>query len=449
MGEFSAGIGLLILIGSLLIVLFFSRKEPINCRLIYLLLGTGIFLYSGIGIAYKSVDNRYLIPYFEFLFSILCTIRIVLHLTRNGKFPTIYRTSLVETFDQEIDVASDSKVVKGLAFLFLMTSVVYLFVPTFRLQDFFMPKLANIVTSNVYATNAAYNSNTILKIASTINILCMPFFLLNLQELLGKGKKGKAIALTILWMYLEFLEKNYLGRYKLVIYFIFIFSIAFFVRKDGVKLDIKKLAIMGGIMALSVPLLYALIDIRTGGSFQRLSFSNALNMLLESEIYYPTHYQQCSSIFESNGSLGLKFLLYLICLPIPSIIFPGKPTVNASFYLTYAVSGKWFGAANYTSSLPSVVGEGIIIWGESFVWLHGIVLGIFIGLVFKYLMRYKSLTIIYLYYLVNLLIVGRGGAESYMSGLINGTFYLILWAVILKRYKHRNTVADLSHTYNT
>ena len=39
----------------------------------------------------------------------------------------------------------------------------------------------------------------------------MPFFLLYLQELLGKGKKGKAIALTILWMYLEFLEsKNFL-----------------------------------------------------------------------------------------------------------------------------------------------------------------------------------------------------------------------------------------------
>lgn len=438
MGEFPVGIGLLITIGSVLIILFFSRKEPINCRLIYILLGVGIFLYSGIGIAYETVDNKYLIPYFEFLLSILCTIRIVLHLKSNGKFPTLYRTTLIETFDQELDVASDSKVVKGLAVVFIMTSVVYLFVPTFRLLDFFRPRFANIITSNVYATNAAYNSNVVLKIASTLNILCMPFFLLFLQELLKNGKRWKAIGLAILWIYLEFLEKNYLGRYKLVIYFLFIFSIANFVRKDGIKLEIRKLIILGVIMALSVPLLYALIDIRAGGTFQRLSFNNALNMLLESEIYYPTHYQQCSSIFESNGSLGLNFLLYLVCLPIPSIIFPGKPTVNASFYLTYAVSGRWFGAANYASSLPSVVGEGIIIWGESFVWLHGVVLGIFIGLIFKYLMRYKSLTIIYIYYLVNLLIVGRGGAESYMSGLINGTVYLIMWAVILKRYRRQS-----------
>ena len=52
-------------------------------------------------------------------------------------------------------------------------------------------------------------------------------------------------------------------------------------------------------------------------------------------------------------------------------------------------------------------------------------------------MRYKSLTILYIYYAVNLLALGRGGAESYLSGLVNGTIILILWVLILKKYRHR------------
>lgn len=436
MGELSIGILLIILCITIIISYFSVRGEPQNYKVVYFFIACGVFMYSGVGIAYESVENSYIFQYSIFLVSLLLSVRFVLHLTVKKNLRIIYKVQVKSTLNEFIDVAGESKFVLFLAIVYLSTNAIYLFVPTFRLIDFFRPHFANIVLNNVYATNAANQSNIILKLASTINIMSLPFFCVYLQNLIDRNHKKKAVFLAVLSIYLEFFQKNYLGRYKMIISFVFIFFIIAFVTKDGFKLEMKKLTILGVLLLASVPFLYSFMSIRSGGSVLHMSLGKTFKLLLESEVYYPKYYETCSNIFVENGSLGLKFLLYLLCLPIPSIIFPGKPTVNASFFLTFAVTGRWFGDANYASCLPSIVGEGILIWGKGGIWLHGIVLGILIGLVFKFLMRYKSLTILYVYYAVNLLALGRGGAESYMSGLINGTVCLIIWVVILKKYRN-------------
>lgn len=439
MGTFSISSLILISILTALISWIIVRKEPQNCKIVYFFIIIGVFMYSGVGIAYERVDNSYILNYGIFLFSLLFSIKFIFHIRtgHEGKRSILYQIRLKSTIDEDIDVAANSITVKLLAILYLCTLAVYLFIPSFRILDFFRPHFANIVINNVYATNAANQSNIILKLASTLNIMSLPFFCVYVNHLIESDKKTKGVLLIILSIYLEFLQKNYLGRYKMVILFVYVFFVIAFVKKEQFKLDFKKIGILGLLLMASVPFLYSFIFIRSGGSIDNTSFIKSLELLLESEVYYPKYYDVCSSIFTANGSLGIKFILYLICLPIPSILFPGKPTVNASFYLTFAETGRWFGDANYTSCLPSVLGEGMIIWGPTFVFLHGIVLGIVIGVVFKFLMKYKSLTVLYVYYAVNLLALGRGGAESYLSGLVNGTIIMILWVLILKRYRIR------------
>lgn len=437
MGELSIGYLCFITIITIVISLLIIYREPLQHRLIYYFAIFGIYVYSGIGIAYDVVDKRYIFTYGLFLAVLLLTMKVVFHLTFSTQTKIAYKKWIFNPIEETIDVASDSKVVKWLAILYLCTLGIYLFIPKFRLMDFFIPHFANIVLNNVYATNAAYNSNIILKLSSTLNIMSLPFFCVYIQHLIENDHKRRAIILAVLSIYLEFLQKNYLGRYKMVIYFVFIFFLIAFIKKDGFKFNVGKIAILFGILLLSVPFLYSFMAIRSGGVSSNLAFSKTLGLLLESEVYFPKYFETCQGIFFKNGSIGLKFIMYIICLPIPSVIFPSKPTVNASFYLTFAETGRWFGDANYTSCLPSVVGEGLIIWGNSLIWLHAIVLGVVIAIVFKFLTRYKSLNVLYVYYAVNLLALGRGGAESYLSGLVNGTIILILWVIILKRYRIR------------
>lgn len=440
MGSFSVSMLILISILTVFMAWLIVRGEPQNCKIVYFFIIIGVFMYSGVGIAYESVDDTYVVYYAIFLFALLFSIKFIFHIKKGygSKRTILYQKRLKSTIDEDIDVAADSIVVKLLAILYLCTLAIYLFVPSFRIMDFFRPHFANIVINNVYATNAANQSNIILKLASTLNIMSLPFFCVYIYHLIENNKKTKGVLLIVLSIYLDFLQKNYLGRYKMVILFVYVFFVIAFVRKEQFKIDMKKLGILGLMLMASVPFLYSFISLRSGGTINQISFIDSLELLLESEVYYPKYYDICSSIFSENGSLGLRFIIYLICLPIPSIVFPGKPTVNASFYLTYAETGRWFGDANYTSCLPSVVGEGMIIWGPMLIFLHGIVLGVVIGIFFRFLMRYKSLTVLYIYYAVNLLALGRGGAESYLSGLVNGTIILILWVFILKKYRQRD-----------
>lgn len=169
-----------------------------------------------------------------------------------------------------------------------------------------------------------------------------------------------------------------------------------------------------------------------------MSIFTSLQSLIESEIYYPQNYDICKSMYGSESILN--FILWLICLPIPSILFPVKPTVTIAYNFTYAVSGLQYGSqAYYSSLLPSIVGEGIILLGPWMIGFYGILLGIFIGFYYKFIKKYNSLCVLNLYMLLMILTIGRGGASSYMSVLINGTFSILIWGYAFNKIKKINT----------
>lgn len=441
MSDFSIQVFLMISVISAIIMILIIKKEPLKTKIIYLFTGFGVYMYSGVGLSYEYSDKFYIPIYFLFYISLLITIKLVFHFKINNKRKSlVYRGRIDYLFNNDIDVYSNSKLIDFFSVLFILTLVIYLFVPSFRVMDFFLPEMRNISLNNIYDASATYDSNIILKLSSTINTMTLPFFCLFLHRLVNDGKKAKAIFLVLLWAYLDFLKLNYMGRYKMVIFFVFVFSLIYFINKDGLKIKSKYIIVLGGVAVLAVPFLYSFMAIRSGGIMDLISLSDSFQLLIESEIYYPKYYSTCSDIYLQEGGMGVMFLLYILCLPIPSIIFPGKPTVMPTSLFTFALIGKEYGKANYVSCLPSIVGEGIIIWGDFGVIIHAVVLGIVIGVFLKFLMKYKSLTVLYAYYTINLLALGRGGAESYLSGLINGTICLIVWIVVFRRYERRKQI---------
>lgn len=436
MDKFDIGIFSLISFFTLIVFLFSSRKENNTTKLIFGFMLFTVFVYSGAGISYESVSNKYIISYALFCIGLSVSAKVMLH---NKLIFGRKNNSYGNFSSRRFDFNYDNKFVTFLAILFMITNGMHLIVPSFNILKLFSPGLPT--SELIYARRAASNTNIILRICSTINIFCLPFFCMYLKKLIDQRKKGIAVILVILWMYLDYLQYDYLSRYQFLVFFAFAYCIIAFIYNDGIVL-IKRYVLVALISFLVlIPFLNAYIDIRNGHSFQIESIVKAVKTLAESEIYYPKNYDICESLYGSESILN--FMLWIICLPIPSVLFPGKPTVTIAYEFTYAVTGLQYGAQEYyTSSLPSVVGEGIIVWGPWLVGFHGIVIGVFIGSYFKFINRHKSLSVLNVYMLLMALTIGRGGASSYMSTLINGTFAMLLWAYISNRIQKEKEIYD-------
>ena len=81
----------------------------------------------------------------------------------------------------------------------------------------------------------------------------------------------------------------------------------------------------------------------------------------------------------------------------------------------------------------------MILWGPWLVVFHGLVIGLLIGAYFKFIKKYNSLSVLNVYMILRILTIGRGGASSYMSVLINGTIAMLLWGYIFQKIHRTKT----------
>lgn len=434
MDSINIEIAVFIAVLTVLLYLLFSAGEDIVIKMLFGFLLATTFIYSGWGIAFESVPKYFIWSYFSFCFGVCIAIKFIMHtkLTFNDGSHHHIEKSSARGFDFDYN----NQVVTFLALLFILTSGLHLLIPKFNLFKLFSPGPPS--SELIYARRAAASNNVILRIASTINIFCLSFFCMYLKKLVDQHKKFRAIFLVLLWMYLDYLEFDYLSRYQMLIFAGLAFCIGAFVYPEGIIIKKKYVLIAFIAVIMLVPFLNAYVDIRNGSDYEMLSIGRSLVELIESEIYYPKNYPICVSLYGTDSILN--FVLWLICLPIPSVLFPWKPTVTIAYSFTYALTGLKYGAqAYYSSSLPSVVGEGIILWGPWLVGFHGLLIGVFIGAYFKFIRRFNTLSVLNIYMLLMILTIGRGGASSYMSTLINGTFSMLLWGYLFNKiHKNKN-----------
>lgn len=222
----------------------------------------------------------------------------------------------------------------------MVSNGLHLIVPSFNLLKLFQPGLPT--SKLIYARRAADKSNIILRLASTVNIFCLPFFCMYLKKLVDLKKKWVAVLLILFWMYLDYLQYDYMSRNQILILLGFAFCIGAFVYPDGIRIVKRYVVIAAAVLIILVPLLNAYVDIGSGNSYEIQTIGNAMESLAEQEIYYPKYYDTCVSLYGSESILS--FMLWLVFLPIPSALFPSKPTVTITYNFTYAVSGLMYGA---------------------------------------------------------------------------------------------------------
>lgn len=411
-----------IIIFTVLITGIACYRENNTSKVMFIIMSATTFVYSGVGIAYEQVDFSFFGNYAMFLVALLATVKLMKR--KNFRVGS-------HILSTEIDFNCDSQFIKAMTIIFFCAISLYLFYPSFQPWKLFMPAAPS--STDIYELRANSNSYSLLKISDTIGTVALPFFFIFLKKLVDDGKKLKAVFFVILWAYISYVQYNYLSRYQLLIFLALTYSIVTFVYPEGIAFKKKYVLLLCGIIISLIPLLVAYTSIRHGISATFTGLTKAIPLLIEEECCYPQYYDVCVSLQGTGGILS--FLLWLIFLPIPSFlfIFGDKPGMVVAHKFTYALTGYIYGNSKYSSSLPSVLGEGIIIWGRDFVWLHGIILGIVIGLVFNFMSKHKSLSILQMYMLLQLMVLGRGGAQSYMGTLINGTIMIIFWWFIITR----------------
>lgn len=431
MHEIEVGILILIALLTAVITMLFCRKGSIEENFIYIFLSVSIFIYSGFGISYAEVNNNYILYYVAFIVAMYLPIKLISSKRIHFVFGNQKRYQTIDTVDR-IDSALDlyPKVYKVGAFIFLFSLFVYLLIPTFRISDLWHPSMFSAIS--IHARRNA-EKNFIIRLADTLNIITMPFFFVELQTLAQKKKKALYFVLVIIWAYLDYLKYGYLSRYQLMIYLLFILFSVGLVRYGEIRLDKRMITVMIISAVVVVPFLVSFTFVRTGQTYTGGTFNDSLRALIDGETYYPIYYDR---ILQEGQDLvsPSDFVSWLVCLPIPSVIWPGKPTIDPSYEFTKMLIGYISKtAATYYNSLPSILGEAFMIFGRSFSFIEGMLLGLFIGIYFKFFFRSKKLSALTMYMLLMLATIGRGGATSYMSVLINGSIILIIWLFIVSR----------------
>lgn len=424
--EIEAQVLLLIILITILVSVFVvHRQKSPQIKLLIILMLSGVFFYSGYGISYRIVDNEYILKYILFIIC-LCLPLVLFNIdNRNKSF---------EFSQLDIYLLNHKILVRNLAIAFLICYFIPLIYPEFKL--FNALKNPGFSLENLWKDRWAYKENSVIVIVDAFKAFFQPFFFIYLTQLQVEKVKNRKVVLlyssVILMLYMRY---SYLGRYQMVVYGLIIYLLAFCVKGYSFKIAKKNIVIIISVILSLIPFLYAFTFIRQGQTANLgFSFGEVLGLLIDSEAYYPINYDIAAHSSALRGQTPMTFILWLIFLPIPSFVFPGKPTLQGDAF-TYAVSGKSFGDANFSSSLPSVLGESFMFFGSDYYWIGSIIIGSVIFVVFRFLLRHRTLSFFTVYLVVFSLTLGRGGASSYMSTLINGSIAVFLLNFYVKYIK--------------
>ncbi|MGP4074848.1 O-antigen polymerase [Halobacillus sp. K22] len=409
--------------------IFYLRIKRSNRKLIFIFITISVYMYSGVGISFDQVNIKHVITYITFLFFLLFSMFWSFKL-----FDKKLQNKLLNGKNSlDYNLIRFKKLYFILSVIFIFTIFINLLLPSFRISDLWNPPLPSLV--NVFEKTETRSSSFILSISELIGFVLMPFFFIHLYILIVNKRKYIAFIWVLIWLYLDYLTIGYWGRYEMVVYIVFTILLFTSIGKHGFKVTKGKLSIIGIILLFLVQFFQNYRAMRLGSNITNDKYLDSLVTLVQSETYYPIYYSLITNFTEALTPLS--YLLWLIFLPIPSIIWGSKPTISINDIFSYQVLGVQRGEEGFNVILPSILGESILVWGMHFFWIHAIIIGFLVGLFCVFYEKSKVLSVINLYFIVLILVIGRGGSQSYISDLINATIPLIIWIILITSSKQK------------
>ncbi len=420
--EFNWLAFIVVLIVNLIIVvtsICLSKKK--QDRIFLAILNFPIYLYSGFGLCLFEIDTRVVFLYLFFI-GVLNTV-LVCFLNKKTKIKIINHQKINLFFDSPKGV----RFVNISVFIIFVSLIIQLLSLGIGIKEFVNFSIFDL--RNIFEKVASTRENIITYIFSLIEKLLIPFLFIKIYILVENKKKLTAILLFLLWIYLDALKIGYVGRYKMVVFVLFL-GYLIFVKKGA--LSIKKIIPVLLILFLAIPLMLAYEDYRQGRDFiLSTDFVSAAEKLIRKEVDYPQYY---TKIIDADIMKPTDYFIWLATLSIPKeIISVNAISINTefSFYITRLKPGDPY----YSIILPSIFGEAIIIYGLFFSWFHGVFLGLFLAFFIRYYRRFKHLSFLTTYLIIHSISIGRGGSQGTIAYFINASLLFIIFSFLMKYIK--------------
>lgn len=415
-----------ILISTIIIVLYVLKYvKDLRIRVAIILSAASIFIYSGYGIALDYVDNSYYIQY---------TVALLFFYL---PFVILFKDKRQRPTSRSLDLFIDSHVgfLKKITWVYFILLILPLLFPRFRMFDVFY---RGISIEDIYDYLNSSASDSFKRLLSTLTVFFKPFFYAYIIFLRKeKPKSFLPFTLFLLNLLIGIMDACYIGR-SAIFYNLLLLFFLFFCIKDGeFTINKRQIVTIVAIITASVPFMYAYTFIRSGATAESLSFGDSLVLLLDQEANYPQYYDHIlSSPVLQDSRSPIDVLLWLIFLPIPSVIWPSKPTL-ANDVFTYSITGLHRTDFGYSSLLPSFLGESFMYFGGHFFWVYTFIMGMVFALLLKYLSKSKYMTLFILVLAVRMTAVGRAGSTATIPLFVNGSLLvLILDFLIIKNKKN-------------
>ncbi|MBQ0087067.1 MAG: hypothetical protein KBS72_05235 [Bacteroidales bacterium] len=414
MGSFDWGIFALLTAVTVSIILFvFQRVRDYRARWTILVCMASVFLYSGVGIAYTAIDNMYIISFAAFVLAFCLPFRWF-----------NIKDNCEELSNVDVCLLNNFKTLEKVAVFYLFLQLVPSIYPEFRLFQPFT------VRDDYWGTMEYLKDDPINKIAGTLSMLIKPFFYAYLVCYVMKNPKGKKhLIFFLLVILLHYLELHYIARNSIATSLTEFLVLAFCLKGNRIEIKRKHLVIFACIILALFPLAFVYKLMVTGMDYQNLgiSYGDMASLMVEQEFTYPGYYDGILASNHYNNYSILNFLLYVICLPIPSFLWPGKPTLVFADSFTYGVLGLSRGDTGFYIVLPSALGESFMVGGLWFSWLFALISGSALAIMTRYTSKHTTL-IYYLFYLiVQSATYGRGGVTGLLPTYITGMLGFLIF----------------------
>lgn len=397
-------------------------KSSQNSKFLVGIFTLSFYVYCGSGLSFNDIlFDEYILKYCTYLILFMLTLRIISGNTRGLRY--------IDT-----DYCKAWNLVSLGAYVFIVISFIDLVYPEFKLHHIFIPP--RMSTENIFFYAARNQEDIILKLVMTLQNLLLPIYLIYLNVLIIRGKKIKAVIIFLALVYVDYISREYISRNEILMDTLLIISMLFVIKRNG--LVITKKLIAGGLLVILVmiPIFLGMQSYRLGGNFIVQSLTDAFITLWRFEGDYSKYYP-----FLTSQLISVKdYLLWLVFLPIPSILWRGKPAIYINDVFTEQILGLTRGDQHFYVILPSLLGESFMVFGQDFYWFQALFCGAITAYLFKSLYRNRYLLLNYIYFLFQLLFIARGGTASFLPPLINGTVAIFIFNLFVNALKQSKGV---------
>lgn len=380
----------------------------------------GFSIYSGIGLAFYPIDHTYLYLC-EFIIFILIFIAFAV---RSSSIKAKEKSFIFSKgLDRIVDGAP--RLITIMTVIYVLTHLFPFIYPEFSIQKIFNFEalVTNYAVTPFYLRVIRQNDMIYQLITTQLRLLAKPFFFIYLYK-----KRDHALVFMFLFLfpvYLQAMHNSYLSRNEMAVNLAFI--IVYLYKEEKIN---RKMIIAFSMIAVPFILFFfeKLFYSRVGASSGVESIGGSIDNLIRQETTFVKNYYNASNI--SSKISVFTFLLYVVTLPIPSFLMNifGFYKPNLAQILTTDITGLLYGDTGYYLILPSVLGEGIIIFDQYFAWAYALILAPLAFLFLRKLKSNKVLTYLMVWYMIDFAREMRGGSQYILSSWINT---LVPFAVII------------------